>query len=59
MQYILIYSKRGQAVYVMFSRNVFRTLTTISDEVFVKIVNNFEFLTIFAKLHLGCFTEIY
>ena len=49
MQYILIYSKHEQAVYLVFSRGVFSTLPSISDEAFVNIVNDFQSLTNFAK----------
>ena len=38
-----------QAVYLVFSRDVFRALSSISDEAFVKTVNDFQSLTIFAK----------
>ena len=49
MQYILTYSKHEQAVYLVFSRGVFRALSSISDQAFVKKVNGFISLTIFAK----------
>ena len=42
MQYILTYSKHEQAVYLVFSRGVFRALSSNSDEAFVKIVNDFQ-----------------
>ena len=42
-------SKHKQAVYLVISRGVFRALPSISDEAFVKIVNDFQSLTIFGK----------
>ena len=48
-KYILTYSKHEHAVYLVFSRAVFRVLPSISNEVFVKIDNDLQSLTIFAK----------
>ena len=42
-------SKHKQEVYLVISRGVFRALPSISDEAFVKIVNDFQSLTVFAK----------
>ena len=42
MKYILTYSKHEQAAYLLFSRGVFRALSSISDKAFVKTVNNFQ-----------------
>ena len=53
MQYILTYSKRSSAETYSEHCQLFQM------KLFVKIVNNFEFLTIFAKLRLGCFIGIY
>ena len=39
MQYILTYSKHEQAVYLVFSRGVFRALSSNSDEALVKIID--------------------
>ena len=49
MWHVLTSSKQEQAVYLVFSRGVFRAMPSISDEAFVKIVNDFQSLTIFAK----------
>ena len=48
--YILTYSKRGQALPFIFSRGVLRALFQTSKmKPFVKVINDFQSLTIFAK----------
>ena len=55
MQYILTYGNREHIVYFIFNRDVFRACKAPKMKFFVKIVNDFQSLTIFAKKPYLCF----
>ena len=49
MQYFLTYSKRGQAVYLYSAEAYSGPCQASKTKLFVKIINDFQLLTIFAK----------